>query len=137
VKLCSVSKFQKNLEGESLSPCLGTSVSPTSAARSFFALHSIIHPRATTEFVYRYNHPERAHVLLSFKILSSSRPTEVSSILAQLEQEGMKGLDLSESEMAKSHARYLIGGCQSVPHERLFRFRESPPAMLAQHPLPF
>ena len=27
---------------------------------SFFALHSAIHPRATTEFIYRYNDPELA-----------------------------------------------------------------------------
>lgn len=30
--------------------------------------------------------------------------------------------DLSEDELAKSHARYLVGGRAKVPNERMFRF---------------
>ncbi|RDB25340.1 Threonine dehydratase, mitochondrial [Hypsizygus marmoreus] len=90
---------------------------------SFIALHSVIHPRAVTEFIYRYNvSGDRAHVMLSFKIDSMSRTTEVNEVLAALEASDMKGFDISDDEMAKSHARYMIGGCQSVPNERVFRF---------------
>lgn len=39
-----------------------------------------------------------------------------------MKREGMKPLDLSENEMAKSHARYLVGGRSSVKDERVFRF---------------
>ncbi|KDR75861.1 hypothetical protein GALMADRAFT_248592 [Galerina marginata CBS 339.88] len=90
---------------------------------SFIALHSIIHPRSVTEFIYRYNvSGDRAHVLLSFKLQSSSREAEVRDLLSALEREDMKGFDISDDEMAKSHVRYMIGGCQKVPHERVFRF---------------
>ncbi|KAI0058102.1 threonine dehydratase I [Artomyces pyxidatus] len=89
---------------------------------SFFALHTIIHPRAVTEFTYRYNSDQRAHVFLSFQLETKSRATEVAAVLAALENEGMKGYDISDDEMAKSHARYMIGGTSEAPNERLFRF---------------
>ena len=34
----------------------------------------------------------------------------------------MTGYDISDDEMAKSHARYMIGGASDVPNERIFRF---------------
>ena len=34
----------------------------------------------------------------------------------------MQGFDISDDEMAKSHVRYMIGGCQRVDNERVFRF---------------
>ncbi|KAG6832590.1 hypothetical protein H0H92_014426 [Tricholoma furcatifolium] len=90
---------------------------------SFIALHTVIHPRAVTEFIYRYNVTgDRAHVMLSFRVDSKSRQTEVKDVLAALELNDMKGYDISDDEMAKSHARYMIGGCQVVPDERIFRF---------------
>lgn len=89
---------------------------------SFFGLHSIIYPRSVTEFAYRYNSPDLAHVFLSFKLESSSRTKEVSAVLDAIQQAGFKGFDISDNEMAKSHTRYMVGGCRVVPDERLFRF---------------
>ncbi|KAF5386225.1 hypothetical protein D9615_002236 [Tricholomella constricta] len=90
---------------------------------SFVALHTVIHPRAVTEFIYRYNVTgNRAHVMLSFQVDSMSRTTEVEEVLAALEASDMKGIDISDDEMAKSHVRYMIGGCHNVPNERVFRF---------------
>ncbi|KAF8269759.1 tryptophan synthase beta subunit-like PLP-dependent enzyme, partial [Lactarius quietus] len=89
---------------------------------SFFALHTIIHPRSVTEFTYRYNSPDRAHVFLSFQLETTSRTTEVANVLAELGRSGMNGCDISDDEMAKSHARYMIGGASDVPNERIFRF---------------
>ena len=91
-------------------------------SNSFIALHSVIHPRATTEFIYRYNDPERAQILLSFKLDTMLREKEVSEVLDELKRQGLSGLDISDDEMAKTHARYMIGGCKNVPNERLFRF---------------
>ncbi|KAH9858424.1 threonine ammonia-lyase [Lenzites betulinus] len=98
---------------------------------SFVALHDMIHPRATTEFVYRYHHPERAQIFLSFQLQTTNRAKEVTELLAALEERGMKGFDISDDEMAKSHARYMIGGFIEVPNERLFRFEfpERPDAL--------
>ncbi|KAJ3567166.1 hypothetical protein NP233_g6531 [Leucocoprinus birnbaumii] len=92
---------------------------------SFIALHSVIHPRAVTEFIYRYNlsgDGDRAHVFLSFKLNTPNRTAEVHQVLSALEAEDMKGFDISDDELAKSHARYMIGGCHAVPNERIFRF---------------
>ena len=88
------------------------------------AFHSVIHPRSITEFIYRYNSVATAHIFVSFKIESLDRTKEVADVLKALEERGMKGFDISDDEMSKSHARYMIGGCQDVPHERVFRFGE-------------
>jgi threonine dehydratase len=55
---------------------------------------------------------------------SFSRAKEVEGVLLALQKENMRGSDISDDEMAKSHARYMIGGCAVVPNERLFRFGE-------------
>lgn len=90
---------------------------------SFIALHSVIHPRAVTEFIYRYNiSGDRAHVLMSFKLESNSRESEVRDVLKALEQADMQGFDISDDEFAKSHVRYMIGGLAQVSNERVFRF---------------
>ncbi|GAA6044173.1 hypothetical protein JCM8097_007219 [Rhodosporidiobolus ruineniae] len=111
---------------------------------AFLALHSVIHPRAVTEFVYRYSSPKRAFIFLSFYLASvSSRPSapaaasgastpaltpqqlreeELSGIVGALKGKGMNALDISDNELAKSHARYLVGGKSKVEHERMFRF---------------
>ncbi|GAA6007326.1 uncharacterized protein JCM10292_005492 [Rhodotorula paludigena] len=116
---------------------------------AFLALHSAIHPRAVTEFVYRYTSSKRAFIFLSFYLSSSSstsralppqtgaggsgastpvatpaelRQSELSSILSTLQQGGMSALDISDNELAKSHARYLVGGKTKVADERMFRF---------------
>ncbi|KAJ7132763.1 tryptophan synthase beta subunit-like PLP-dependent enzyme [Mycena crocata] len=92
---------------------------------SFVALHSVIHPRAVTEFIYRYNchsSPDRAHVFMSIKLETVSRQVEVAALLKALAAEDMVGFDISDNEMAKSHARYMIGGSQTVLNERVLRF---------------
>ncbi|KAG2043477.1 tryptophan synthase beta subunit-like PLP-dependent enzyme [Suillus americanus] len=89
---------------------------------SFFALHSIIHPRATTEFIYRYSDPNTAHIFLSFKLETSFRKKEVEKVLEEIKNQGMTGYDVSDDEVAKSHARYMIRGCTAIPNERVFRF---------------
>jgi threonine dehydratase len=47
----------------------------------------------------------------------------VAAVLEELERGGMTGFDISDNELAKSHARYMIGGRREVPNERIFRFR--------------
>jgi len=43
-------------------------------------------------------------------------------VLAELQRGGMDGSDISDDELAKSHARHMIGGASDVPNERIFRF---------------
>ncbi|KAI8057632.1 tryptophan synthase beta subunit-like PLP-dependent enzyme [Syncephalis plumigaleata] len=73
---------------------------------SFLKLHQVIDPRQITEFSYRVTDHEK----------------DLTEIFGALQQEGMQGLDITHDEMAKSHARFLIGGRSQVPNERLYRF---------------
>lgn len=162
---------------------------------SFLRLIKHIIPRDITEFSYRLNGSDRAHIFLSFmlkglqygqhadavptpavstsvanlsaasspgRVPSPKNPTvtsaescdpvapsqdqakaaqsfarraELQSILDAIEAEGdMRATDVSSNEMAKSHARYMVGGRlqqngvrpTSMPNnERLFQFSES------------
>ena len=94
----------------------------TYAHSSFERLHNVIFPRSVTEFIYRYNAADRAHVFLSFIIQTSDRAHEVADVLARLAKEDMQGVDISDDELAKAHGRYLAGGRADVEHERVFRF---------------
>lgn len=89
---------------------------------SFERLHNIIYPRSVTEFVYRYNSANRAHVFLSFILQTNDRAHEVADVLGRLAKEDMQGMDISDDELAKAHGRYLVGGRADVDHERVFRF---------------
>lgn len=99
---------------------------------SFLELHNCILPRAVTEFSYRYSNSEKAFIFLSFSLSSAQdRVRELKEILDKLyntlskhntEASRFQATDISANELAKSHARYLIGGRSAVPHERLFRF---------------
>lgn len=117
----SVSRSQSDLAGKP-APSGICVWAHTHTFPSFVALHGIIHPRATTEFIYRYNNADRAHVFLSFKLATASRAKEVSEMIVALQELDMKAFDISDDEMAKSHARYMIGGCSDAPNERLYRF---------------
>jgi threonine dehydratase len=77
-----------------------------------------------TEFSYRYSSPEIARVFVSFQVNSASRQKEVQGIVQALGKENMTATDISDDEMSKSHTRYMIGGCSTVPNERVFRFGE-------------
>ncbi|KAI8094883.1 threonine ammonia-lyase, biosynthetic [Gilbertella persicaria] len=77
---------------------------------SYIKMIQKIVPRTITEFSYRYNDPKEAHIYISFKV--KDRETELKQILDAWEKEGMKGIDVSDNELAKCHARYM----------RVFRF---------------
>lgn len=85
-------------------------------------LYETIYPRFVTELSYRYSDPEKAHVYVAFETTS---PTEVGGVLKEISDKGFEAIDLSENEMAKTHARYLAGGRSPNvgEHEVLYRFR--------------
>lgn len=51
-----------------------------------------------------------------------NREQELPEILQNLKDNGMYGQDISDNEMAKCHARYLVGGRSKVENEQLYRF---------------
>ncbi|KAA1070065.1 hypothetical protein PGTUg99_008762 [Puccinia graminis f. sp. tritici] len=109
---------------------------------SFVKLHSYLHPRPVTEFSYRFSSTSQAFIFVSFRLASLSsanlspgeaRRQEIEGILQSISDDplGMTPRDISNNEMAKSHARYLIGGRVAVDNERLisFAFPERPGAL--------
>jgi threonine dehydratase len=60
------------------------------------------------------------------------RQAELNSLMESINSEGMKAVDISNNEMAKSHARYMVGGKGHVENERLFcfTFPERPGSLL-------
>ncbi|KAI9470001.1 MAG: threonine ammonia-lyase, biosynthetic [Benjaminiella poitrasii] len=86
---------------------------------TFIRMINQIIPRAVTEFSYRYNDPDEAHIYISFKV--SNRETEVKQVLEGWNKEGFRAFDVSDNELAKCHARYMVGGTRPE-NERVFRF---------------
>ncbi|TPX34893.1 threonine ammonia-lyase [Synchytrium microbalum] len=100
---------------------------------AFMKLYKTVAPRAVTEFSYRYSDDAKAHIIMSFAV---SGPAETVQVISNLTANGMNAYDISQNEMAKAHARYLVGGRSSsvsnsnstsgtskgVENERLFRF---------------
>ncbi|KAI9026525.1 threonine ammonia-lyase, biosynthetic [Phycomyces nitens] len=87
---------------------------------SFINMIEEVQPRAITEFAYRYSDPNDAHIYISFKV--NDLDSEVKKVLGGWEKNGMKGYDVSHNELAKSHARYMVGGKGQPANERVFRF---------------
>ena len=74
-------------------------------------MHSLLHPRNITEFSYRHNGSATANVIVSFQALTGKKIEEDKvNISAVLGTNGFSVTDLSNNEMAKSHARHLAGG---------------------------
>ena len=86
--------------------------------------------RGITEFNYRYNRSEAAHVFVGITLKGGL--AERQAIYAHLQQHGYTVDDLSDDEIAKLHIRHLIGGHAGLTDERLFRFEfpERPSALL-------
>lgn len=87
---------------------------------TFVKLCNAIQPRSITELSYRYGDDHTAHIFLSCRV--TDREAEVAQIMDKLRANGMDPTDATHNEMAKGHARYLVGGRKNVPNERIFRF---------------
>ncbi|SGZ54155.1 CIC11C00000004351 [Sungouiella intermedia] len=91
----------------------------------FAKLQLIIHPRAITEFSYRYGNSDSANIYVSFNVQNKS---DVETIIETMtnEDHGYEVVDISQNELAKTHGRYLVGGKRSASEktnvERLFQF---------------
>lgn len=101
-------------------------VSIPEKAGEFAKLQQIIHPRAITEFSYRYTDSDTANIYVSFNVLNKNK--EVAEIIDVMtdEEHGYEVVDISDNEVAKTHGRYLVGGksngADKTHHESLFQF---------------
>ncbi len=97
---------------------------------AFKAFCEVVGPRSVTEFNYRMSDADAAHVFVG---LSINRRDEAARIAQQFEQQGFQTVNLSDDELAKEHARHLVGGRAPMARdERLLRFifPERPGALL-------
>ncbi len=98
---------------------------------SFLAFCEQLGRRAVTEFNYRYADKSDAHIFVGVKL---GKASERSALVESFSAAGFPVTDLSESEMAKVHVRYMVGGrVPGLQNELLFRFEfpERPGALLA------
>ncbi|CAN0126348.1 unnamed protein product [Pylaiella littoralis] len=100
---------------------------------AFQEMYSTVFPRNVTEFSYRYHESSKAHMMVSFQALpGTSRKDDALSVIEGLRSKGMEVMDLSSNELAKAHARHMVGGrAPNVMNELLYRFEfpESPGAL--------
>ncbi len=86
--------------------------------------------RVITEFNYRLSRRDEAHIFVG---VSTRSRADALHAFAALRQAGYEVMDLSGSELAKLHLRYMVGGRSAdVRDERLcrFEFPERPGALL-------
>lgn len=88
-------------------------------------------PRMVTEFNYRYSDAKQASLFVSVRLSGGAQ--ELAKIEQQLAACGYPVVNMTDSELAKNHVRYMIGGRPAQPlHERLysFKFPEQPGALI-------
>lgn len=98
---------------------------------SFLQFCEVLGRRSVTEFNYRYVSEDAAHVFVGFS-LSQGR-AERDAVVRQLREAGYEVIDMTDNELAKLHARYMIGGrTRGIRNELLYRFEfpERPGALL-------
>ena len=87
-------------------------------------------PRNVTEFSYRINDAQQAHVFVG---LTTQGKGESAKITRNFGRHGFATIDLTHDELAKEHVRHMVGGHSVLAQdERLLRFvfPERPGALL-------
>lgn len=95
---------------------------------SFLTMIEFVLPHTVTEFTYRMNHKDRAHIFMTIQV--KDRDEDLPEILKSLNENGMEVEDISDNEFAKTHARFFVSG-KPVENEKLyaFEFPERPGAL--------
>jgi threonine dehydratase len=98
---------------------------------SFLAFCRVLGARNITEFNYREQGRERARIFVGVNLVRGAE--ERSEIVKLLADAGYGVVDMTDSELAKLHVRYMVGGrADALIDEHLFRFEfpERPGALL-------
>jgi threonine dehydratase len=97
---------------------------------SFLEFCRIVGDRSVTEFNYRLATREEAHIFVGLEV---SGRDEAAAIARRLVEGGYPTTDLTDSDLAKTHVRYMVGGrAREVENEIVFAFEfpERPGALL-------
>jgi threonine dehydratase len=98
---------------------------------SFMHFCEALGSRSVTEFNYRYDSQAKAQIFAGFS-LGSGR-VEKDAVIRQLREAGYTVHDMSDSELAKLHVRFMVGGhARELTDEVIYRFEfpERPGALL-------
>ena len=98
---------------------------------SFLHFCEALGSRSVTEFNYRYDSTARAQIFAGFSL--DQRAGRKGGGDPQLREAGYQVHDMSDSELAKQHVRFMIGGhARELIDEVIFRFEfpERPGALL-------
>jgi threonine dehydratase len=97
---------------------------------SFRKFCSLLGARNVTEFNYRIADSKDAHIFVGIEVHGRN---ETARIVRNLRRHGLTTLDLSDNEVAKVHARHMVGGRAPFARNELlyrFEFPERPGALL-------
>jgi threonine dehydratase len=97
---------------------------------SFKRFCALLGARNVTEFNYRIADSREAHIFVGIEVHGRD---ETARIVKNLRRHGLTTLDLSDNEMAKLHARHMVGGrAPFAKNELLYRFEfpERPGALM-------
>eukprot|EP00614_Pseudopedinella_elastica_P010237 CAMPEP_0172596334 /NCGR_PEP_ID=MMETSP1068-20121228/16092_1 /TAXON_ID=35684 /ORGANISM="Pseudopedinella elastica, Strain CCMP716" /LENGTH=553 /DNA_ID=CAMNT_0013395299 /DNA_START=145 /DNA_END=1806 /DNA_ORIENTATION=+ len=89
--------------------------------------------RFITEFKYRYNqdYTSRTGEAQVFYSVATASSEDSEVLVSELNKAGLKTVNLSKNELAKSHIRFMGGGGSPIDKERFFKvdFPETPGAL--------
>ncbi|WP_321867883.1 pyridoxal-phosphate dependent enzyme, partial [Paraburkholderia tropica] len=97
---------------------------------SFKRFCELVGTRSVTEFNYRIDDAERAHIFVGVQIRNRGESRQIAQTFVE---HGFPCVDLTGDELSKQHIRYMVGGRSPLAHdERLFRFEfpERPGALM-------
>ncbi|MBB3261332.1 threonine dehydratase [Paraburkholderia bannensis] len=97
---------------------------------SFRRFCELVGTRSVTEFNYRIDDAERAHIFVGVQIRNRGESRQIATTFVE---HGFPSVDLTGDELSKQHIRYMVGGRSPLAHdERLFRFEfpERPGALM-------
>ena len=92
---------------------------------SFKSFCNALGKRNITEFNYRFNSDQDAQIFVGVQLPEHhlDSPNEKTLLLNSLAEKGYPVVDLSDSEVAKLHIRYMVGGhAKQIKDEQVFRF---------------
>jgi threonine dehydratase len=80
----------------------------------------VVGERNITEFNYRLSGRDAAYIFVGIAVDGDRQRGTFRDLLTSC---GFENVDLTDNELAKTHIRYMVGGCSPDAHdERLFRF---------------
>lgn len=87
---------------------------------SFHRFYRTLGKRSVSEFNYRYANNSEAHIFVGVQIKHVS---ETKDLIKKLADKGIPSQDLTDNDLAKIHARYMVGGrVPEINDERIFSF---------------